>query len=95
MGKRNEEDEADGWGEESSDARDERWQEKAFKEVTKREASYQMHPNGRRFCEICSMFRVVPGMAQGACTLVEGQIAPDGWCVYWEPRELGLLLESS
>jgi hypothetical protein len=48
---------------------------------TKTEADYQDNPNGREQCSRCSMFR-----PPHRCTLVKGDIAPMGWCKYWEPR---------
>ena len=61
--------------------------------VSKIDANYQYKPNKGEQCSTCSMF--VPGFPTdpaGYCTKVksyqgpEGQIFPDGWCKFYDPR---------
>jgi hypothetical protein len=44
-------------------------------------ALYQNFPNQGRRCAGCRHF-----LAPNACAIVEGQISPDGWCRFHEPR---------
>lgn len=38
-------------------------------------AKYQGTPNGKDSCETCTNFR-----PPSACTFVQGEISPNGWC---------------
>ena len=47
-------------------------------------AMYQPKPHGKDQCDNCIHF--IPGKtptANGTCKVVEGVIAPDGWCVMY------------
>lgn len=41
-------------------------------------AAYQDSPKGDQQCSNCSLFQ-----EPNACTLVEGDISPAGWCKFW------------
>jgi hypothetical protein len=50
--------------------------------ISKTEASYTAKSKRVEHCGSCSMFR-----KPAACTLVKGEILPEGWCKHWEPRD--------
>ena len=58
--------------------RDARAQQKLGKDVMK----YQDKPKDGQRCDGCTYF--VPPRA---CGLVEGDIAPEGWCTAWNPKK--------
>ena len=39
---------------------------------------YQDSPKGDQECSNCSLFQ-----EPNACTLVDGEISPEGWCKFW------------
>jgi len=41
-------------------------------------AEYQETPKGDQQCSNCSLFQ-----EPNACTLVDGEISPAGWCKFW------------
>jgi hypothetical protein len=41
-------------------------------------AEYQDTPKGDQQCSNCSLFQ-----EPNACTLVDGEISPAGWCKFW------------
>lgn len=48
---------------------------------------YQDKPHGKQECSNCIHF--VPGdkpSADGTCTVVDGNISPQGWCVVYAPK---------
>lgn len=47
--------------------------------VSKAQAQYQEQPNGDQQCSTCQHFVA----ESNTCNLVEGQIAPNGWCRLW------------
>ncbi|WP_085026547.1 twin-arginine translocation signal domain-containing protein [Ensifer aridi] len=47
----------------------------------KREAAYQNSPNRGRRCAGCTHF-----LEPNACEIVAGEISPNGWCRFHEPR---------
>lgn len=47
----------------------------------KREARYQDSPNRGRRCGGCTHF-----LEPNACEIVAGEISPNGWCRFHEPR---------
>lgn len=47
--------------------------------VSKAQAQYQEQPNGDQQCSTCQHFVA----ESNACNLVEGEIAPNGWCRLW------------
>ncbi len=49
--------------------------------MTKAQAQYQDQPNGDRKCADCKQF-----ISPNACALVEGNISPEGWCVFWAKK---------
>ena len=52
------------------------------KAVSQSDAGYvDDSPKEDEQCDGCSMFR-----EPGSCTLVDGDISPDGWCRHWEKR---------
>lgn len=46
--------------------------------VAKTTAHYQDRPNGRQHCENCVHF-----VAPNRCTIVDGDISPNGWSRYY------------
>lgn len=55
--------------------------------ASKATAMYQAQPHGQDECDHCTHF--IPGKtaaADGTCTLVEGSIAPKGWCVFFASK---------
>lgn len=53
-----------------------------MRKISKAKARYQDAPKGTKRCRGCSMFRT-----PDSCTLVNGEISPHGYCIYWEARE--------
>ncbi|MCC6195484.1 MAG: hypothetical protein IT518_13555 [Burkholderiales bacterium] len=49
--------------------------------VPKAAMKYQDHPNADKKCSNCLQF--VP---PDACTIVEGKISPDGYCIAWAKK---------
>ena len=52
-------------------------------------AGYVTHPNGGKQCSGCSLYlpaKSNPMKAAGACKLVKGSIAPNGWCKFFTPK---------
>lgn len=50
-------------------------------------AKYQSTPKGGQQCDGCLQF--IPGKtasADGTCKIVEGSIAPKGWCMFFAPK---------
>lgn len=43
---------------------------------------YQNQPKDGQRCDGCSQWQ-----PPNACVIVAGQIAPEGWCVAWAPKE--------
>jgi hypothetical protein len=41
-------------------------------------AEYQETPKGDQQCSNCNLFQ-----EPNACTLVDGEISPKGWCKFW------------
>lgn len=55
--------------------------------ASKAVAMYQDKPHGQQECDRCTHF--VPGTtatANGTCQLVQGNISPKGWCVFFTPK---------
>jgi len=44
--------------------------------------AYQGDPKGTQRCDNCALWE-----APNACKVVEGQIAPQGWCKAWVPAK--------
>jgi hypothetical protein len=56
--------------------------------IAKNTAHYQNHPNGKQDCRDCDFFVKPPsGSKIGSCQLVQGKIAPNGWCEFYKPEE--------
>ncbi|NNM81098.1 MAG: iron oxidase [Burkholderiales bacterium] len=59
----------------------------AAKLASKETVHYQWKPNGDEQCSSCLNFRAGPKPNSiGACHVVEGQIAPNGWCIAFSPN---------
>lgn len=55
--------------------------------TSKEHALYQDSPNGGFRCSDCRFFIASQGGAKkGTCQFVEGEISPDGWCAFYNPR---------
>jgi hypothetical protein len=48
--------------------------------ISKQQARYQNRPNGNQRCSRCVHF------TNGRCSIVQGTISPNGWCMYFAPR---------
>lgn len=51
------------------------------KKISKAKAAYRAHVVAHKRCGTCSMFR-----KPNSCTLVEGDISPQGVCKHWERK---------
>jgi High potential iron-sulfur protein len=51
---------------------------KAAAKMAQKAAEYQDTPKGDQKCSNCSLFQ-----EPNACTLVDGEISPAGWCKFW------------
>jgi hypothetical protein len=51
------------------------------KKFPKAQAQYQDKPKNGQQCDACAQF-----VAPNGCKLVEGDIAPQGWCLYFAPK---------
>lgn len=49
--------------------------------VPQKVVSYQPSPKGKQSCATCGLF--VP---QTSCKLVDGTVAPQGWCTLYQPK---------
>ena len=49
--------------------------------MTQKEAAYQDSPKGDQQCDQCKLFQ-----PPSACTEVEGEISPKGWCKIFQPK---------
>ena len=49
----------------------------------KTQAKYQEQPNGDQSCAICMKFIA----ATSSCTVVEGQVSANGWCMLWAKKQ--------
>jgi hypothetical protein len=64
---------------------------KAFAQTAKSSkavAKYQDKPNGDKKCSNCNLF--IPGKtptADGTCTVVEGSISPEAYCILYSRKE--------
>lgn len=47
--------------------------------MSQEQAQYQESPSNGEKCENCANFLA----DSGTCTVVEGQVSPQGWCVVW------------
>jgi hypothetical protein len=50
----------------------------ASAKMAQKAAEYQDTPKGDQKCSNCSLFQ-----EPNACTLVDGNISPEGWCKFW------------
>jgi hypothetical protein len=50
----------------------------AVRKKSKLQVAYQDQPKGISSCATCSFFQ-----APKACTLVEGVVSPNGWCILY------------
>jgi hypothetical protein len=48
----------------------------------KQQAGYQSTPKGEQKCDNCEHF-----LSPKACSLVEGDISPQGWCKLWHKKQ--------
>ena len=49
----------------------------------KAQAKYQEQPKGDQSCANCMNFVA----ATSTCTVVEGQVAANGWCMHWSKKQ--------
>jgi hypothetical protein len=48
---------------------------------------YQSKPNGSKKCSGCKFFvNGKTATANGSCTLVDGAISPNGWCIAYQAK---------
>ncbi|HEY6048148.1 MAG TPA: hypothetical protein VIV07_03780 [Sphingomicrobium sp.] len=50
--------------------------------MSPRAMQYRPTPNGNLRCDNCANFQ-----APGACKVVDGSIAPSGWCILYTPKK--------
>jgi hypothetical protein len=50
----------------------------AVAKMNQKSVAYQDTPKGDQKCSNCSLFQ-----EPNACTLVDGDISPEGWCRFW------------
>lgn len=50
----------------------------AAAKMAQKAVAYQDTPKDDQRCDNCSLFQ-----APNACTLVDGDISPSGWCKFW------------
>jgi len=53
----------------------------ASNKMSQKAMSYRPSPNGNQRCDNCGNFQ-----APSSCKLVDGVIAPTGWCVLYHPK---------
>lgn len=56
--------------------------------LEKSEVSYQGSPHGEQRCSNCAFW--LPGsnpQGVGACSMVQGEIEPSGWCAIWAQKD--------
>ena len=54
-----------------------------FAKVAKAAAKYQETPNKGNKCSECTFFNP----ADNSCSIVEGTVSPEGWCIYFNKRQ--------
>jgi hypothetical protein len=54
----------------------------ASNKMSPRAMSYRPTPNGKQRCDNCANWQ-----PPGACKLVDGAIAPSGWCILYNPKK--------
>jgi High potential iron-sulfur protein len=52
--------------------------DQASAKMAQKIAEYQETPRGEQQCSNCNLFQ-----EPNACTLVDGEISPAGWCKFW------------
>jgi hypothetical protein len=50
--------------------------------IKQADAKYQKEPKGQQRCEICLQFQ-----PPSSCKIVQGPIAPQGWCQFFAAKE--------
>jgi high potential iron-sulfur protein len=48
---------------------------------------YQDHPHDGRRCGECKYFAAAPDANAGSCTVVDGPVDRNGWCLAFSPRQ--------
>jgi hypothetical protein len=54
----------------------------ASAKMAQKAAEYQNAPKGDQECSNCSLFQ-----EPNACTLIDGEISPKGWCKFWVKKQ--------
>src|SRR5215468_3810155 len=54
----------------------------ASAKMAQKAADYQDAPKGDQECSNCSLFQ-----EPNACTLIDGEISPKGWCKFWVKKQ--------
>ena len=54
----------------------------ASAKMAQKAAEYQDAPKGDQECSNCSLFQ-----EPNACTLIDGEISPKGWCKFWVKKQ--------
>lgn len=55
--------------------------------AAKEDFAYQDHPKGAQRCAACRLFTPAPERTGGHCAVVEGDVAPEGWCLAYSARD--------
>lgn len=58
----------------------------AQSKMSKKAAQYQDQPKDGQRCDGCQFYIPAEGDGPGACQVVEGEIAPEAWCVLYAPK---------
>lgn len=53
--------------------------------ATKMDFYYQPKPKNGKSCATCRLFTLTEA-GKGTCAVVEGEVAPEGWCMAHSPR---------
>ncbi len=60
---------------------------RAAAKASKSAVKYQSKPEGGHDCKGCKFFKHgKTAKANGTCSVVEGSISPNGWCVAWSKK---------
>jgi hypothetical protein len=54
--------------------------------MSKEAAKYQPNPKDGQRCDNCQFWIPPEGDGPGGCKVVEGDIAPEAWCVLYAPK---------
>ena len=59
---------------------------KAAEKASKASLLYQSHPHNGQHCSECKYFTAGSAPSTGTCTVVEGAVEPNGWCMAFSAK---------